>query len=157
MPKISKLVVAEDCAGLGPLLPCCKFLGLNPIQCQCNFSCSDIWVHPESPSGYPILRLIGLKAIPYYMSEKDSALRDRLKELYNPRILSDDCMKEKGNLPPFKMFPLRIWLWQNNLISNSTIATSEVLIAWSMSLDQAFHVNHIVPSANGGGQKTRGP
>ena len=32
MPKVSKLVVAEDCAGLGPLLPCCKFLGLNPIQ-----------------------------------------------------------------------------------------------------------------------------
>lgn len=27
-PKPRKLIIAEDCAGLGPLVPCCKILGL---------------------------------------------------------------------------------------------------------------------------------
>ncbi|CAL1169991.1 unnamed protein product [Cladocopium goreaui] len=56
-PKPRKLVIAEDCAGLGPLVPCCKMVGLKPE--------------------------------PYYMSESDGPLRDRLKSLYKPELSAD--------------------------------------------------------------------
>lgn len=44
------------------------------------------------------LRMVGLKPEPYYMSESDGPLRDRLKSLYKPEILSKNCEKFRGNL-----------------------------------------------------------
>ena len=39
------------------------------------------------------LRLAGLKAVSFYMSEADSALRARLKQVHDPPVLSSDCLK----------------------------------------------------------------
>ena len=41
------------------------------------------------------LRMVGLKPEPYYMSESDGPLRDRLKSLYKPEILSKNCEKNQ--------------------------------------------------------------
>jgi hypothetical protein len=42
------------------------------------------------------LRMVGLKPEPYYMSESDGPLRDRLKSLYKPEILSKNCEKSEA-------------------------------------------------------------
>lgn len=107
MAKKRKLVVAEDCAGLGPLIPALKFLGWKFVQVHSNnlhsikFSTLGTLLryHHYNPKFLWIrLRMVGLQGEAYYMSEVDSNLRSRLQDLYGPRLLSDDCCKYKGSL-----------------------------------------------------------
>ena len=115
-PK-KKLVVAEDCAGLGPLVPCCKLLGtydgviwMSPYQISisCHCYCYSKTSSKQLPSVACVLRKLGFQTEVFYMSESDPALRERLKQLYRPKKLSDDCTKYKGFLS------LALWVFEGS-------------------------------------------
>ena len=88
-----KLVVAEDCAGLAPIIPCLKNLGV--ILMRNLHTCSTT---PYFSTSWHKLRNLGFQAEAFYMSESDPALRQRIRKLYKPQKLSKDCRKYRGIL-----------------------------------------------------------
>ncbi len=93
-----KLVLAEDCAGLGSLHESCRLLGpINISNFDCELDC-DLLLTKVIPSTIPggVLRLAGLKGSLYYVSESNEKLLNRLTTIHKPELVSKDATKPKG-------------------------------------------------------------